>query len=438
MVPRMSLNSSDAEPVPAGAAKPTGPVRPPRIQYSVRTLLIFFALIGVVCWFIRRATAPPHDTLITASWAHPEQRRQFMAHVQALSDDELEAVVTAAVGNPTVAGQPDSEACLVEVIARSSPHDARWSKLLEKLNAQQSANDPSFKRFQFPSADLALLTALCRVNREPDPLAIEVKHTGEIVCLLPNRPSLNVQLANRDVQKRAFELWFGGDYGSGRQTKFSIEISDDERRALPAADPGPRAGGGGPMYPQNFQWGDVEPFGELPLASYVAIDRPGSYTVRVLYHPNVGIADEGHTVGRIMYCSEPVRLTLKIPPFKLNNAVRYDARDWIAALPATGPVVVVHGPFGPWLSKQIPLESAAGHLLAMGFQAMPELLAELRRPDITLQQRGWMLALLSSITGFNDPIPSGDWGFVPDSVLLGTACVVGSAGSVPDLGPRTD
>ena len=47
-------------------------------------------------------------------------------------------------------------------------------------------------------------------------------------------------------------------------------------------------------------------------------------------------------------------------------------------------------------------------MLAMCFCALPDLLAELRRPKIDVQRRGWMLALLFSITGCNDPRPAGE------------------------------
>ncbi len=83
----MPNDGSHSEPLLSGVRR-AGPARRPRLQYSVRTLLIFFALMSVVCWYIRRATTVVPDTLIEAPWAHPEQRRQYMAKLQAMSDDE--------------------------------------------------------------------------------------------------------------------------------------------------------------------------------------------------------------------------------------------------------------------------------------------------------------------------------------------------------------
>jgi hypothetical protein len=150
------------------------------------------------------------------------------------------------------------------------------------------------------------------------------------------------------------------------------------------------------------------------MASFVRIREPGVYTVRVLYHNHVTIADD-RIAGLIVFESKPFRLKVVKAPKKviaLEPGDRERARTALAALDEKGPIRVVIDDYGPEYHSFIPPDSPAGRLHDLGWRAVPTLLETLRDEKLRPGRRAWVVGLLYGITRAPEMNPFGitpDW-----------------------------
>ncbi|MBI3866721.1 MAG: hypothetical protein HY290_32975, partial [Planctomycetia bacterium] len=121
--------------------------------------------------------------------------------------------------------------------------------------------------------NLELLTAIRRLKKQPDPLAVIVDRAGELKGGTRESPVFEVTLKNVDVQQRSFGFTHGGDYRSGRHERWRIHVWDSEGKLLPER---PRWSGtaGGISNDCPLKFGETWEC-ELPLESYVQIRTPG-------------------------------------------------------------------------------------------------------------------------------------------------------------------
>src|SRR5579863_5517843 len=123
--------------------------------------------------------------------------------------------------------------------------------------------------------DLELLTAIRRIQKHPDPLAIIVANAENLKAGTRKLPILEVEIENVDVEKQDVDFMFGGDNRSGRHGRWRIHVWDSKGRLLPERPRWSMIGGGlckkGPL---SFRktWKV-----QLSLASYVSIRSPGKY-----------------------------------------------------------------------------------------------------------------------------------------------------------------
>ena len=73
------------------------------------------------------------------------------------------------------------------------------------------------------------------------------------------------------------------------------------------------------------------------------------------------------------------------------------------ALEVAKPVKVVDGTYGKWAHDFIRPESPQGKLLKHGLKSAPPLIGALRDETMSAEKRAWILSLLYSVTGLNDP-----------------------------------
>ena len=248
---------------------------------------------------------------------------------------------------------------------------------------------------------LEMLTAFRRIRHQPDPLQIVLDMPKDLQCELPDLPVLCAKLTNLDVDHKEITYLSGCDYRSGRRVRFAMEVRDKEGRMLPWNEEFLSGMGGGVGGGRTLKFGESEDY-HLPLIDYVAIDAPGTYTVTVLYAA-ANIADLRFTDGFIVHHSKPYTFTVAEPLPKRSREMDQRVHSLVSSLPEKGPVLMVDGRYGKWLYGEIDPKSPAGMLLALGRSAVLPMIDELDAPEITPQRRAWLLALLFSVTGCNDP-----------------------------------
>jgi hypothetical protein len=145
----------------------------------------------------------------------------------------------------------------------------------------------------------------------------------------------------------------------------------------------------------------------LDIGSFVEIRQPGTYSLEVLYHNTKAIADESDISGLIVSRAKPITLIMRPLVIELTAQERKQAAQWIAALNANQRVKVVAGTYGESAHKFVPPTTPEGRLLGMGVKAVPALVESLGDKSLSDKKRAWILAILFSVTGENDPRDSG-------------------------------
>lgn len=346
---------------------------------------------------------------------------QVLKRLRQLTDAELAELATEPSGQVWGSG-PGCDLYMTEIIRRGGK---QWESFLlkrfretaltrRKLQAEIDAiegrrNEDAVERLlqlrkllrQTASApgQVESLTALRRLQRRNDPLMILVAGKAKRECRLGYLPSFDVRLTNVDVERKAVSIVSGGDYRSGRRARWRFEVRDAGGRLLAPRILMPRGG--------MMTWETLE-FGEswvatMDLANYAVIDKPGTYTVQILYHDSINI-DGMKTVDGLICCrSVPIKLTVKPIEVEVTKMERKQMAEWIAKLPDKGRVKLHGGSYGEQSHQFIPPDTPAGRLLAAWWKAVPQLIRAANSKDINPRRRAWALGLLASIAGQHDP-----------------------------------
>jgi tetratricopeptide (TPR) repeat protein len=256
-----------------------------------------------------------------------------------------------------------------------------------------------------PPSNLEILTALRRLQKKPDPLAVIARGPARRESIFPRLPDFEVALANVDAGKKLVGFTEGGDYGNGRQDRWRFDVRDAAGKPVPVKGyfHGPLGSydGGGLYRDANLKFGrswnttsHMESFIDL---------APGDYTLRIQYHDHLIISGFTHLQGLIVFQSEPIRLHVQPRVIDVTKQDRDNARTWVAGIKDKDKLKVMAGAYGKDAHKFIAPESPAGKLLTLGWKAVPVLLVELENEELTPGRRAWLLSLLFSITGRNDP-----------------------------------
>ncbi len=248
---------------------------------------------------------------------------------------------------------------------------------------------------------LEVLTALRRVQGRPDPVQIVVRRPTVLESVFPDLPEFAVALRNVDSLSQPAGFTEGGDYRSGRLTRWRFQVQDSRGEILPIRPPAdPHDGGifGRTSLRRGEEWATT-----LPLGHYTLIPRPGDYSVRILYHDRQPLMSRTLLAGLIV-CQSPV-IQLKVSPrvIEVSAEERTRVKQLLKTLDPKGKVLVVADGYGPWAHEFVAPTSPPGQILTLGWKAVPVLFDELARTDLPDKQRAWILALLFSITGANDP-----------------------------------
>jgi hypothetical protein len=142
------------------------------------------------------------------------------------------------------------------------------------------------------SANLELMTALRRIQRQPDPLSIEIVQPGDLKGTPGALPSIKVQIISSDVDKTP--LWLSDViyYSSRRQAQWRIEVRNAEGQLMPdRSNPVGRIDLSGRRHWDWLKYGEYMER-TLSLSDYVKITEPGRYTVTLVYHSCLPISEE--------------------------------------------------------------------------------------------------------------------------------------------------
>lgn len=291
------------------------------------------------------------------------------------------------------------------------------------------------RRMERYSKNLEFVTSLCRIQNNADPFQIVVEGSHDLTCEFPEQPVLNVMIRNVDPEKRNIGFQESGDYRSGRQARWRIEVRDAAGRIRPFKELHGIVMGGG-----LFNWTTLEP-GQgwettLKMSSFVETLEPGEYQIRVLYHSELTIVDWEFVAGLVTCRSEPIKLKVARRSIQISDQQQQAVAKLLKEFDNKQPCKVVDGKYGEWAHNFIIPDTDYGRLLTLDWVAVPALIDDLEQSD-SPERRAHMLALLFSITGENDPNSGNPLG-LPRRSALGPCSVLKSGWRVWSKGRGDD
>jgi Leucine-rich repeat (LRR) protein len=286
---------------------------------------------------------------------------------------------------------------------------AAAQKRVEGLGYADDARREDEPEIDRLSNNLELLTALRRVQLQPDPLSIAVALPRDLKADTRKLPSFSVSLKSVDVERLAVWVQLVPHFhGTRREAQWRFEVRDRQGALLPIRPNTDmfRSGGG-------FKSDGWLHFGEiltttLPMGNFIDIPKAGEYTVTIVYHAKLPIAD--FTSSRelddlITFRSEPFTLIVEQGPrhvIRSSKADRDKASLLIRDLPGQGVVKSVIGKYDANDYEFVDPVTPAGQLLTMDWRAVPTLLESLTDETLSRHRKAWALTLLHTITAERD------------------------------------
>jgi hypothetical protein len=270
--------------------------------------LILLAAIAVG-WYLERTRSakqiaeyrvrwPFGQTPTTQPSATALKRQQLLSGYKSLSNEQLNKTFVSLAPATAFHASDEYQCALMEMARR-------------KMDAELQVHYDNFmqvgdKQYGGP-ANALLLTALRRAQGKTDPVEVQVKVDvpTTIVNDLPEAsPGILVNLKNGDTEEICLER--GGDYRSGRQTRWRVQLTNEKGVRLADSNFPPNMIGGGisshmalkpteSLYEEN----------RLDARSYVKSPPSGRYQLQAIY-AGQEIADEPDLTGLIVWQSQPI------------------------------------------------------------------------------------------------------------------------------------
>ena len=323
---------------------------------------------------------------------------------------------------------------LAEVIRRGG---RSWQVELERRYAAKRNSRRKLKEKQDQlltmNEELLLLSALHVMDERPMPVGIAIADEKTIDVVWPEMPVIEVVFVNQHPDREPVVWEEGGNYRHGRRESLGFDVTDDEGQVMPVVVP--RFMRGGMIHHVELKPGE-QWRQQVPLASFCKNLVPARYHVRATYAFGyyLGCIQDKSNVFTIR--SEPLLLTVRPREVTVTPAQQNAVREQLTQLelsepfpnapPANtvsrlldlfsgrppAPLRFIDGRYDPEKHNAfIAPESPAGQLLQLGWIAVPAMIEALEDEQVHSDKRGWLLGLLYSITGFNDPrstdVPAG-------------------------------
>jgi hypothetical protein len=316
----------------------------------------------------------------------------------------IEANLTEILGGPdglSYKRRNELESLLVEVSFREG---ADWEGVLKQTLKDVRLPSNSKGEFQGRLAntrDLEVLTVLRRLQKKPQPLSIGFAPLPKIKWEFPTLPVLKIAARRHLDEPEDFRFKFGGDYRTGRQTRWTLLVWDSQGRLLPRRGQIGSLGGGvfhrGPMGVQVWE-------STLSLTSFLETPvLPGRYRGSIAYHNEVSIANRAELGGYVLSYSAPFEFEVAQRVVEEPKITDQGIKSLVHELPVDGEVKILSATYSKSAHDFIDPGSAAGKLLSEGWPVVPALTRHLADPNLTSTQRAWGLGILHSITSCKDP-----------------------------------
>ena len=313
---------------------------------------------------------------------------------------------------------------LGEIVHRGGPKfKAALEKNLQSLQAEKTELTTREERDLYPiNEELLVYSALRRMEKLPDPVPIQIQGDAKQEVIFPEMPVLEVAVINKHPDKKTVTWTEGGNYRHGRRESFSFEVRNEQGQDMPVCMPSLLMGGivDNVTLKPGEKWSS-----RLPLHSYMERLPPGKYQVRAAYAFGESIGTIQDKQRTFVCLSDPIELTVKPREIHLPESARIKAEKWIKELKPVQPVKLVEGGYRESVHKEfISPDSPPGQLLRLGWPAVPVLIDSLENEEMEPVKRAWVLGMLYSITGENDPtgtevlkIFSGEVGILGKAVI---------------------
>ena len=231
-------------------------------------------------------------------------------------------------------------------------------------------------------------------------------------------PSFQVALTNIDPDRLAVHLQRGGDYRSGRLSRWRFEVIDSAGREMPDSR-NFRLRRGRTFHLEPLAFGQTWTQ-DLPMSDYEYPLPPGKYSVRILFHNRAHIAYMNKVDDLMVSSSAAITLTVRPITVQDDPTVATRVMNLMAQIQPEQPLKIVAGTYDEWAYDFVPRDSPRGQLLTIGLPAVLPLIDALEDPELSTQRRALILTLLFSLTGLNTPVvyfwPAGD-GQTPDGIV---------------------
>jgi hypothetical protein len=338
------------------------------------------------------------------AWEDEKARMEAVEKVKSFTDQELKQSLGKLLSGSRFRDDPLYEPCLSEIVRRGGKAwEAFLNARLEALNKKEfKVTEDSDSTEPGRYFNLELLTALRRVQKEPDPLVVMLDVKGPLEANPLSLPRLKVAIKNVDSQKADIGFRDGGDYRSGRQARWRIVSRNEKGTELPEKELSGIIVAGG-MFRDGILNYEKSWKTELDVRSFVGTCQPGKYSLEVLYHNTREIADASDISGLIVARSKPIVLVVRPLVIEITSAERKQVAQWISALEANKRLKIVAGTYGEWAHKFVAPTTPEGRILGAGLKAVPVLVESLVDNSLSDNKRAWILTLLFSATGENDP-----------------------------------
>jgi len=320
-------------------------------------------------------------------------------HLRTISDEKLEHLfLDARAGHPfTSDAVHDADTCLFEIVERGGKH---WEKLLERLIAASTKREnESFHEDDGEISDLRTLIALRRMQRKPEPIALEVEGAPRIEAVFPDDPLIRYLVKNVDEDGATLALMTYELPKSGMNEYCHVEVRTGRGDVVPHHEQWFIGGGVGfrvTIPPTEARSSSValEYFLQLPAA--------GDYRARLFHGFGNSCFASVSNPNANWICAKSDEFTIRVLPRPIDLPVRERARlrERFDAIDFEQPVVVDWR--GRWKADdeyEGDVASPEDELYRAGWRSVPVLLDVLEDAHASPRARAWALALLVDITG---------------------------------------
>jgi hypothetical protein len=286
------------------------------------------------------------------------------------------------------------EMCRGYVLSEMIKREKEWSVPVLEKAVRQLRPKALDKPGQDVGCDLALLTALRRAEGAADPLMIVVN--GDAAVVKASRAELPVlKVALKNVDK---EIIFLGQEGQslGRWRAVIKDKDGSEAKANQQFAFGglPKSG---PLKPgQTWET-------ELAVRDLVEPPPPGAATLQLLFHNDYRLAGVKDLSCLVVSQSKTLDLVVEKTVVYTSAKETELVHRLVKELDGDQPLKIIAGTYGEWAHGMIGKDTPAGQLLSLRAAAVPPLIDIAQDASLPSGKRAWLLSILFSLTGENDP-----------------------------------